>query len=118
VKLGDGFSTIALVLRMVMLFAPLRIFLSFGGFFLLTGTAYGIARAVLSGRGLPVAGLLLIVTGVLLVMFGLVADQISRMRLTQVGGPAPDDYEEVSKSPAERGKPQLVDDGADHEAPT
>ncbi len=118
VKLGHGFSTMALVLRMVMLFAPLRIFLSFGGFFLLSGTAYGIVRAVLSGRGLPVAGLLLIVTGVLLVMFGLVADQISRMRLTQIGGPAPDDYEEMTNPPAERVEPGLVDDGADHEAPT
>lgn len=124
VKLGDGFSTMALVLRMVMLFAPLRIFLSFGSLFLLSGTAYGIGRALLSGRGLPVAALLLIVTGVLLVMFGLVADQISRMRLTQIGGPAPDDYEEVTKmshtlaapSGPEEG-PALVGDSADHEAP-
>ena len=96
VHLSDGFSTVALVLRMVMLFAPLRIFLSFGSLFLLVGGAYGVTRAVMTGRGLPVAGLLLIVTGVLLVMFGLVADQISRLRLSQLGGSTEQDYEEIS----------------------
>jgi len=123
VKLGDGFSTMALVLRMVMLFAPLRIFLGFGSIFLLSGIAYGVGRAVVSGRGLPVAGLLLIVTGVLLVMFGLVADQISRLRLSQVGGPAPDDYEEIDGATVatlgQRPAPEaaLVGDRTDHEAP-
>jgi glycosyltransferase involved in cell wall biosynthesis len=96
VQLEDGFFTLALVLRMVMLFAPLRIFLSFGAFFLLSGTAYGLWRAVLTGRGLPVAGLLLMVTGVLLLMFGLVADQISLLRLSQVSGPSEDDHEEIT----------------------
>ena len=55
---------------------------------------------------------------------GLVADQISRMRLTQIGGPAPDDYEEVTKMShtlAAPGGPEegpaLVGDSADHEAP-
>jgi len=124
VQLEDGFFTLALVLRMVMLFAPLRIFLGFGSFFLLGGTAYGLGRAILTGRGLPVAGLLLIVTGVLLLMFGLVADQISLLRLSQVGGPSNEDQEEITTGadPAvpERSTPapELVGDGADHDAPT
>jgi hypothetical protein len=95
VRLSDGFSTLALVLRMVMLFAPLRIFLSSGSLFLLGGSIYGVTRAIMTGRGLPVAGLLLVVTGILLVMFGLVADQISRLRLSQLGGPTEQDYEEI-----------------------
>jgi glycosyltransferase involved in cell wall biosynthesis len=124
VQLEDGFFTLALVLRMVMLFAPLRIFLSFGTFFLVSGTAYGVWRAVLSGRGLPVAGLLLIVTGVLLLMFGLVADQISLLRLSQVSGPSEEDHEEITTgaigaldeqlAPI----PALVGDGTDDDTPT
>jgi len=86
VRLADGFATMALVLRMVMLFAPLRIFLGLGGVLLVGGIAYGLLRALSDGRGLPVAALLFIVTGVLLIMFGLVADQISRMRLSQLSG--------------------------------
>lgn len=123
VQLGDGFFTIALVLRMVMLFAPLRIFLGFGSFFLLSGTAYGAMRAILDGRGLPVAALLLIVTGVLLVMFGLVADQVSALRLSQLNVPVEGDHEEIytgdtSSSAEQRAPaPALVGDGADHEAP-
>jgi len=123
VQLGDGFFTLALVLRMVMLFAPLRIFLSLGGFFLLGGTAYGLSRAISTGRGLPVAGLLLIVTGVLLVMFGLVADQISRLRLSPFSGPIEDEHEEITTgaigaldeqlAPI----PALVGDGTDDDTP-
>lgn len=102
VQLADGFSTLALVLRMVMLFAPLRIFLGFGGLFLVGGSLYGVIRAVLNARGLPVAGLLMILTGVMLVMFGLVADQISRLRLSQFSVPGDEDYEELS-NPATSG---------------
>jgi glycosyltransferase involved in cell wall biosynthesis len=123
VRLGDGFSTLSLVLRMVVLFAPLRIFLGFGGLFLASGAAYGLARAIVTGKGLPVAGLLLIVTGVLLVMFGLVADQISGLRLSQFSGPTEEDYEEIFTG-AVRGvdelaapAPALVGDRADDDAP-
>ena len=124
VQLGDGFFTLALVLRMVMLFAPLRIFLSLGGFFLLSGTAYGLWRAISTGRGLPVTGLLLIVTGVLLVMFGLVADQISRLRLSPFSGPTEEDHEEITTGAIgaldERLAPipALVGDGTDDDTPT
>ena len=124
VQLEDGFFTVALVLRMVMLFAPLRIFLSLGGFFFLSGTAYGLWRAISTGRGLPVAGLLLIVTGVLLVMFGLVADQISRLRLSPFSGSTEEEHEEITTgaigaldeqlAPI----PALVRDGTDDDTPT
>lgn len=94
VRLGHGFTTIALVMRMVMLFAPMRIFMGLGGFMLLGGALYGLARALMEGKGLPVAALLFMVTGVLLIMFGLVADQLSALRLSQLV--SPEDYEELS----------------------
>jgi hypothetical protein len=102
----------------------LRIFLSLGGFFLLSGTAYGLWRAISTGRGLPVTGLLLIVTGVLLVMFGLVADQISRLRLSPFSGPTEEDHEEITTGAIgaldERLAPipALVGDGTDDDTPT
>ena len=123
VQLGDGFFTITLVLRMVMLFAPLRIFLGFGSFFLLSGTAYGAMRAISDGRGLPVAALPLIVTGGLPVMFGLVADHVSALRQSQLNLPVEGDHEEIytgdtiGSAEQRATAPALVGDGADHEAP-
>jgi len=84
VRLADGFATMLLTLRLVMLFAPLRVFVP-GGFALFGGGAlYGLVQAVVSGRGLSVAALFLLIAGGLLIMLELVADQISQLRLGQL----------------------------------
>ena len=85
VKLSDGFSTIMLVLRMIMLFAPLRIFLRLGGLLILIGIIYSLGIALATNRGIPVGGALVILLGVLFILLGLIADQISQMRLAQFG---------------------------------
>ena len=82
-ELGDGFMALILVLRMVMLFAPLRIFLIMGLLLAVLGVVYGAGIAMYGGRGIPTASVLVILTGVLLAMFGLIADQISQMRIAQ-----------------------------------
>lgn len=84
VRIRDGFSTMVLVMRFVTLFAPMRFFFVPGmlGFF--GGIAYGLARAILSGRGFPVAASLITITGFLMAMLGLVADQISQLRFAQL----------------------------------
>jgi hypothetical protein len=84
VRLADGFRTMLLTLRMVMLFAPLRVFVPMGLAALVAGSAYGIGLALVSGRGLPVSALFLMVGGILLMMLGLIADQISQLRLSQL----------------------------------
>jgi glycosyltransferase involved in cell wall biosynthesis len=83
VSLSDGFTTLVLVLRIIMLFAPLRIFLPLGGLFTVTGTLYSLWLALILKQGLPVAGAVVFLTGVLLISLGLVADQISQLRLAQ-----------------------------------
>ncbi len=94
VTVRDGFATLMLVVRMVTLFAPLRIFLRLGALFLGVGAIYGLTMALVLGLGLPVAALLLMNAGMLLCMLGLIADQISQIRLAQLerveqGGPPP-----------------------------
>lgn len=97
VKIRDGFSTMVLVLRMVMLFAPMRIFFFPGLLMLLGGLAYGTVRAITTGRGIPVAAALIGMTGMLSAMLGLIADQISQMRLHQLTANAGGHAEELTK---------------------
>ncbi len=82
VRIRDGFRTLGLVMRVVMLFAPLRIFLPGGFGFLLLGSVYGVGLALVQGQGVPTGSVVLILTGLLMLMFGLIADQISQMRLS------------------------------------
>ncbi|MAZ76731.1 MAG: hypothetical protein CMH31_05455 [Micavibrio sp.] len=84
VRLKDGFEAILWMLRAVMLFAPIRIFLPTGLAMIALGSLYSFTIAVLIGSGLPVAGMLVILTGVLFIMLGLIADQISQFRLSQI----------------------------------
>lgn len=84
VRIRDGFSALALVVRIVMLFAPLRIFLRGGLAIAAAGVMYSAATALLLGHGVPVAGALTILAGLLLVAVGLIADQISQLRLIQL----------------------------------
>jgi len=79
VTVGTGFQAILLVVRLAMLLSPLRIFVPlaaasfFGG--LLWTIPYLMAR-----RGVTVAAVLLILNGVLVLLFGLLADQIASLR--------------------------------------
>ena len=84
VQLRDGFATIALVVRLSMLFAPLRVFGRGGLAMLVLGLVYGIGVAVRQGAGLPVAAAIAVFTGLLLLAVGLIADQISQLRLIQL----------------------------------
>jgi len=81
VALSDGFEALILLLRVITLFAPMRIFLRISLILILPGLLYGAALALFAGRGFPVAAALMINTGVVLGAIGLVADQISQMRL-------------------------------------
>ncbi len=84
VRLRDGFGTLALVVRTIMLFAPLRIFLRGGLAVTTVGLLYSVLTAFIHRGGLPVAGALATMTGLLLIAVGLIADQIAQMRLIQL----------------------------------
>jgi len=101
VRIRDGFRTLGLVMRVVMLFAPLRIFLPGGLGFLLLGGFYGVGVALMQGQGVPIGSVVLILTGLLMLMFGLIADQISQMRLS-----AFDETRVVAVQDARKPRPQ------------
>jgi glycosyltransferase involved in cell wall biosynthesis len=84
VRLRDGFEAILMLIRAVLLFAPMRFFLPIGLWFVIVGTIYSLALAYFVGGGIPVAGMLAITIGFLAVILGLIADQISQLRLAQL----------------------------------
>jgi glycosyltransferase involved in cell wall biosynthesis len=81
VKASDGFRALMLVLRILILFAPMRIFLRLGLFVFGIGLLYGLILALMVGQGLPTAALGVMLGGALTAFFGLIADQISQLRL-------------------------------------
>lgn len=72
----DGLKTALLVLRIVMLFNPLKIFCPASLLFGLLGLGWGIAGTVLAGR-VPNSAVLTVMLGMFLFFIGLLADQIS-----------------------------------------
>jgi glycosyltransferase involved in cell wall biosynthesis len=80
VSVSTGLETIVLILRLVALFNPLRVFIPaaivIGGL----GIAWGVPIALV-GRGISVGSMLAIVTAVVLFALGLLCDQISQLRL-------------------------------------
>ena len=82
VRMRDGFEAILILLRAVLLFAPMRVFLPLGLWFATIGVIYGLTVAIIHRAGFPVAGMLLVIMGALIVMLGLIADQISQLRLS------------------------------------
>ncbi|MBN1421168.1 MAG: glycosyltransferase family 2 protein [Planctomycetes bacterium] len=72
----DGLKTALLVLRIVMLFNPLKIFCPASFLFGAAGAGWGIAGAILARR-IPNSAVLTVVLGMFLFFIGLLADQIS-----------------------------------------
>jgi glycosyltransferase involved in cell wall biosynthesis len=87
VALADGFNTLLLVLRVITLFAPMRIFLRVSINLLLIGLVYSLYVAVTRGEGIPVLGAFVMLVGLLIGILGLVADQISQLRLVGLTTP-------------------------------
>ncbi|SFD35060.1 glycosyltransferase family 2 protein [Devosia psychrophila] len=84
VRLRDGVEAIFMLVRSVLLFAPMRVFLTGGIGLIVLGTAYSAIVAAWVRLGIPAAGLLTVVLGMLLIILGLIADQISQLRLSQL----------------------------------
>ena len=80
VNLRTGFSTIILILRIMSLFQPLRVYLPASLLFSTTGVLWGLPYIILQ-RGISIGALLLIITGILLFFFGLLTDQVAQLRL-------------------------------------
>jgi len=79
-----AFQTILEIINIAMLFNPLRIFLPLSIFCIGFGLAWGIP-IMLRARGVSVGAMLAIVTGLLCFFFGLIAEQLSAMRMSMLG---------------------------------
>jgi glycosyltransferase involved in cell wall biosynthesis len=77
--LRDGFGTIMLIVRLIALFDPLRLFLPASLLLQVLGWGWGL-RYIITGRGLSVGALLLILTSVLTFFFGILCDQVAALR--------------------------------------
>jgi glycosyltransferase involved in cell wall biosynthesis len=78
-----AFETVIQVLNIVLMFNPLRVFLPISIFCILAGLGWGIP-IVLLGRGVSVGAMLAIVTGLLFFVLGLLASQLSAIRMERL----------------------------------
>lgn len=82
--LRDGLGFILIILRIGTLFTPLRIFIPVATLFLTMGIGYGAYLLIFLGRFSNMA-VLLILSGVILFMLGLISEQIALLRMAQAG---------------------------------
>ena len=76
-----AFETILEILNIILLFNPLRVFLPVSLLFITFGLAWGTYIQLTVGRGVSVAAMLAVVTGLIFFVLGLLANQISAMRM-------------------------------------
>jgi glycosyltransferase involved in cell wall biosynthesis len=78
-----AFETLIQVLNTTLMFNPLRVFLPISLFCILAGLGWGIP-IILLGRGVSVGAMLAIVTGLLFFVLGLLASQLSAIRMERL----------------------------------
>jgi glycosyltransferase involved in cell wall biosynthesis len=78
-----AFETVIQVLNIVLMFNPLRVFLPISAVCILAGLGWGIP-IILLGRGVSVGAMLAIVTGLLFFVLGLLASQLSAIRMERL----------------------------------
>jgi glycosyltransferase involved in cell wall biosynthesis len=82
-QLKHGSRTIMLILRLIVLFNPLKVFMPVSVILFLIGVIYEVLFGIIlmpGGLKLIPAALLLILTGIFIFFFGLIADQLSEIR--------------------------------------
>lgn len=80
--LRDGLGFLAIILRMAVFFAPMRIFVPLASIFFLIGVFYSAYLLIFMHRFSNMA-MLFVITSILLFMMGLISEQISLLRLMQ-----------------------------------
>lgn len=79
--LRDGTRAVVIILRMITLFAPMKIFLPISIALFLLGVFYGLANIFLFGiNRIPNGSVLLILSSLFIFLFGLISEQIAAMR--------------------------------------
>jgi hypothetical protein len=78
-----AFETVIQVLNIALMFNPLKVFLPISALCILAGLGWGIP-IILLGRGVSVGAMLAIVTGLLFFVLGLLASQLSAIRMERL----------------------------------
>lgn len=77
----DGFKTILLIIRTIALFDPLKVFLPASTVLFLVGIFYWVLDSLYAHRpNIPSGAVILLVSAVVVFMFGILADQVSAIR--------------------------------------
>jgi glycosyltransferase involved in cell wall biosynthesis len=84
VRVADGFNTLLLIIRIIALFDPLKVFLPASGLLFLIGILYWLLDSLKLGRpNIPSGAIILLVSAVMMFMFGILADQVAAIRRGQ-----------------------------------
>lgn len=84
VRVADGFNTLLLIIRIIALFDPLKVFLPASALLFVIGAAYWILDSISLHRlNIPTGAMILLVSAVMIFMFGILADQVSAIRRGQ-----------------------------------
>lgn len=79
--LRDGVRAVVIIMRMITLFAPMKIFLPISLALFVLGVVYGLANIFLFGiNRIPNGSVLLIMSSLFIFLFGLISEQIAAMR--------------------------------------
>jgi hypothetical protein len=93
--LRDGFQTLMLIVRTIALFDPLKVFAPASLLLLATGLGYMIAEIIEDQRlTIPPGAQVLLVSSLLSFLFGILADQVSELRLSLRGNGPPETPEQ------------------------
>ena len=77
----DGTKFVVIILRIVTLFSPMKIFLPLSALIFLLGLIYSIGNVALAaGHRIPGGGIVLLMTSIFVFLFGLISEQIAAMR--------------------------------------
>ncbi|MBW2623764.1 MAG: glycosyltransferase family 2 protein [Deltaproteobacteria bacterium] len=95
----DGLRFFAILIKIVSLFNPMKVFFPLGMFFFAPGLAYTIYRLSL-GHRLTNPMVLSLSAAVLIFALGLISEQIALLRLERIDEPPPSESEEELNEPA------------------
>lgn len=84
VRLKDGFRTIALLLRVLVLFDSFLFFSFFAMCQIIPGLLYSYNRAALQGQGVPVLGAVVVISGIIVFGLGIISSQINTIRFERL----------------------------------
>lgn len=82
IGVSTAVNTVHEIVNIVTLFNPMKIFFPIALVFIMLGLAWG-AYIVFQGKGLSVGSSFLIISGIMLFLIGLVAEQVSQIRLRE-----------------------------------